>query len=189
MKIELKNIANIHLGYSFRSKIQKENNGNVFVIQMKDLTKEFGVDVNNLDKTEIPDIKAHYLMRKNDLIFKTRGLDTTASILDKDLINIILSAPLLRIRIESKNVLPEYVFWYINQAPAQIFLNRRAKGTFQKMITKQVLEELEIEIPPLELQRKIVKVVKLAEREQRILENLRIKKNELVSAILLNSIK
>ncbi len=189
MKTKLKNIANIQLGYSFRTKILKEKNWNVRVIQMKDLTDEFIVDTSNLDKTEIQDLKNHYKMLKNDIIFKTRGLDTTACILDEEVKNAILAAPLIKIRIESKNILPEYVLWYINQTPAQAFLNSRAKGTFQKMITKQVLEELEIEIPTIEKQQKIVKISQLAKKELSLLNQLAKKKDEYISAILLNSIK
>ncbi len=189
MKTKLKNIANIQSGYSFRTKIQRNENGNVQVIQMKDLTNEFNVNITNLDITEIPELKDHYVMRKNDVIFKTRGLDTTASILDIEIKNTILAAPLLRIRIESLNVLPKYILWYINQIPAQIFFNSRAKGTTQKMITKQVIEELEIEIPTIEKQQRIVEVSQLAKREQTLFKELASKKNEYISAILLNSIK
>lgn len=189
MKTKLKNIANIQSGYSFRSKIQKEYNGNVQVIQMKDLTVESKVNTNNLDKIDIQDLKNHHKMSKNDIIFKTRGLDTTACIFDKEVENVILAAPLLRIRIESKNILPEYIFWYLNQKPAQSFINSRAKGTFQKIINKQVLDELEIEIPSLDKQQKIVGISQLAEKEQRLLANLKQKKMKYVSTILLKKIK
>ncbi len=189
MKTKLKNIANIHLGYSFRSKIQKDENGNVKIIQMKDLTVEFKVNINSLDKTEIQDVKNHYIIQKNDIIFKTRGLDTTACFLDNEVTNTILAAPLLRIRVESKNILPEFIFWYLNQKPAQVFFNSMAKGTFQKMITKQIIEELEIEIPTIEKQKKVVEISQLANKELSLLNQLAKKKDEYISAILLNSIK
>ena len=189
MKIKLKNISSIQSGYSFRSKIQKEVSGNVQVIQMKDLTNEFSVNIHKLDKTKIQYLKNHYKMQKGDIIFRTRGSDTTACILDERVENAILAAPLLRIRINSRNILPEYVLWFINQTPAQAFFNSMAKGTFQKMVTKQVIEELEIEIPSLEQQHKIVKIAQLAEKEQKLLKDLIIKKNELVSSILLKRIK
>jgi restriction endonuclease S subunit len=189
MKTKIKSIANIRLGYSFRSKIQKDYSGNVQVIQMKDLTNEFKVNTNNLDKTEIQNIKTHFLVQKNDLIFRTRGSDTTACILDEEVENVILVAPLLRIRIEPQNVLPEYVLWYINQTPAQVFLNSRAKGTFQKMITKKVIEELEIEIPTLEKQKRVVEISKLLQKERMLIKKLISKKDKYISTILLNSIK
>ncbi len=189
MKTKLINIANIQSGYSFRSKISKKDNGNIQLIQMKDLNEQFKVNTKDLDKIEIPDIRNDYLMKKNDLIFKSRGLDTKASILDKDINNTILAAPLIRIRIKNKNVLPEYVLWYINELPAQTFINRRAKGTFQKMITKQVLEDLEIEIPEIEKQKKILEIFHLANKESSLLEELAKKKKRYISKILLDKIK
>lgn len=189
MKIKLKNIANIQLGYSFRTKIQRESNGNVRIIQMKDLTNNFRVNLNSLDKIDLDDYGNRHLVQKGDIIFKARGNDTTACFLENDVRNTILAAPLLKIRIESKNILPEFIFWYLNQKTAQNYFNSRSKGTAQKMINKQSIEELEIEIPSLGQQHKIVEIAQLAEKEQKLLENLRIKKNEYISTILLNKVK
>ena len=189
MKIKLKEISNIRLGYSFRSKFHRENKGNVKVIQMKDLTEDLRISKDSLDRTQLNDFKEHHKVRKNDLIFKARGNDITACLLDFEINNVILAAPLLRIRIEAKNILHEYVFWYINQRSAQAYFASRTKGTTQKMINKQSIEELEIKIPSLEQQHKIVKIAQLAEKEQKLLENLRIKKSEFISAILLNNVK
>lgn len=189
MKTKLTKIANIQLGYSFRSKIQKDITGNIQIIQMKDLTNDYRVNLEDLDKTELYDYKDYHQIKKGDIIFKARGNDTTACFLDDDVNDVILAAPLIRIRIESNNILPEYIFWYLNQKPAQAFFNSRTKGTAQKMINKQSIEELEIEIPSIDQQKKIVNISQLAEKEQKLLEKLRIKKNEFISAILLNKVK
>jgi restriction endonuclease S subunit len=62
----------------------------------------------------------------------------------------VVAAPLLRIRITSPDrILPEYLNWYISQRDAQVFFNSSAKGTLQKMISKQAIEELEISLPSL----------------------------------------
>ncbi len=189
MKTKLKNTANIQLGYSFRSKLYREDNGNVEVIQMKDLTEDLKVNKDSLDRTQLNDYKEHHKVKKGDIIFKARGNDISACFLDYEINDVILAAPLLRIRIEQEIILPGYIFWYLNQKPAQTFFKKRIKGTAQKMINKQSIEELEIEIPSLEQQHKILKIAQLAEREQKLLMNLRIKKNEYISTILLNSIK
>lgn len=189
MKTKLKNIAKIQLGYSFRSKIQKNFNGNMSIIQMKDLTEDYRVNINHLDKIELHDSKSHHEVKKDDIIFKARGSDATACLFESTISDVILTAPLLRIRIKSKNILPEYIFWYLNQKTAQTFLKKRMKGTSQKMINKQSLEELEIEIPDVKKQQQIVEIAQLAEKEQKLLENLRNKKYELISTILLNQVK
>ena len=100
MKTKLKDIANIQLGYSFRTKIQKEFTGKIQIIQMKDLTNNFRVNLDDLDKTDLDDYGNRHLMQKGDLIFKARGNDTTACFLENDVQNTILAAPLLKIRIK-----------------------------------------------------------------------------------------
>ena len=187
-KVKLKNIANIQTGFSFRSKIIRDTKGNVSVIQMKNLTDGV-IDLKNLDKTQITEINHNQILRKGDLILKTRGLGTKAFLLNEQAYNVILAAPLLRIRIKRPDILPEYLLWYLNLNKAQAFFKRRAKGTFQKMVTKQVLEELEIEIPPIEKQRKIVEISQLAQKELALMNLLAKKKEQYLTKVLLNNIE
>ncbi len=188
MKIKLKNIAEIQTGFSFRSKILRYTKGNVSVIQMKNLTDGV-IDLKNLDKTQIPRINHNQSLRKGDLILKTRGLGTKAFLLDEPLENVIIAAPLLRIRVKRSKILPEYLLWYLNRNKAQAFFKSRARGTFQKMVTKQVLEELEIEIPPFEKQKKIVEISQLAQKELALMNLLAKKKEQYLTKVLLNNIE
>jgi restriction endonuclease S subunit len=81
--------------------------------------------------------------------------------------------------------LPEYLKWFISQAPAQIFFDSQAKGTAQKMISKEALERLEVYIPPLDRQRTIITMASLLEKEQQILKMLADKRKQYVSTILI----
>ena len=189
MKTKLKNIATIQNGYSFRSRLEKDPYGNVSVVQMKDLTTDNRVNVSGVVISDVKEVKEYHQLRRDDIIFRTRGLDTTACILDEEIENSILAAPLLRIRVDEEKVLPKYLQWYINQSPAQSFLNSRARGTTQKMITKQALEELEVEMPTLDRQNLIIELANLSNQEQSLLTDLAQKKKEYISAILINSIK
>lgn len=86
-------------------------------------------------------------------------------------------------------VVPEYLNWFINQQEAQIFLTSRAKGTVQQMISKQAIEELEVILPGLETQKNIVELSRLSAREQVLLRTLAKKREQYVSAILLQTAK
>jgi restriction endonuclease S subunit len=96
-----------------------------------------------------------------------------------------VSAPLFRIRVADRRVLPQYLNWYINQPPAQAFLASHAKGTAQKMISKDALEDLEVFVPSLERQRAIVEVAALAEQEQNLMKKLAEKRRQFLSAKLI----
>ena len=185
MKIVLIKIADVQSGYSFRSKLELQQSGNIAVIQMKDLTSANRVCCDALAKIDMEMPKGHHLVKPGDLIFRSRGLTTNSAILAEDPGVAVLAAPLLLIRVTSGRVIPEYINWYINQLPAQSYLTSCAEGTALKMISKQSLEQLEVQLPPLDKQRFIVELSRLAEDEQRILKELAEKRRHYISATLL----
>jgi restriction endonuclease S subunit len=185
VKILLKEIATIHMGYSFRSRLESRESGAVAVIQMKDLTDDNIVSSRSLSFVDMDKFSENHYARKGDLIFRSRSLTSTSAILSDDIGLAVVSAPLLKIRITTPTVMPEYINWFISQLPAQVFFASHARGTTQKMISKEVLEMLEIDIPPLEKQKAIVDLAALEEEEQRIMKQLSIKRKQHISAILI----
>jgi len=184
MKVILKNIADIQAGYSFRTRLESMETGSAAVIQ-KDLTNSNQVCCDELAKVEMDTPKRHHLVRQGDLIFRSRGLTSTSALLVDDPGVAVLAAPLLRIRITSSSILPEYLNWYISQPPAQSYFTSCAEGTALKMISKQSLENLEVFVPSIARQRLVAEVATLAAEEQRILKALTEKRNQYISSTLL----
>lgn len=178
------------MGYSFRSRLEASDSGSVAIIQMKDLLDDNTVDCHGLVKIDMDDVKEHHLARKGDLIFRSRGLVATSAVLLEDPGKAVVAAPLLRIRVTKPDkVLPEYLNWYISQRDAQIFLTSRAKGTVQKMISKQAIEDLEVALPSLEKQKTIVELASLVAREQTLLLSLADKRGHYISTELMRFAK
>jgi len=178
------------MGYSFRSRLETSRGGEVAVIQMKDLLQDNTVGRKKLAKVEMKTVKKHHLTQKGDLVFRSRGQITTAAILLENPGKAVVAAPLLRIRItKSDKILPEYLNWYISQRDAQIFLASRAKGTVQKMISKQTIEDMEVYLPTLEKQQHIVDLAKLSAQERTILSTLSEKRDKYISTLLMHLAK
>ena len=190
MKLKIKQLATVQMGYSFRSRLEASRGGEVAVIQMKDLLKDNTVGCNKLVKIEMDRVKEHHLVQKGDLVFRSRGQITTAAILLEDPGKAVVAAPLLRIRIAKPDkILPEYLNWYISQRDAQIFLASRAKGTVQKMISKQTVEDMEVYLPTLGKQQHIVDLANLSARECAILGMLAEKREQYISTLLMQLAK
>lgn len=185
MKVILKNIADVQAGYSFRTRLESMETGSVAVIQMKDLTDSNQVRCDQLAKIDMNAPKGHHLVRPGDLIFRSRGLTSTSALLLDDPGVAVLAAPLLRIRITSGSILPEYLNWYISQPPAQSYFTSCAEGTSLKMISKLSLENLELFVPSLARQKLVIEMASLAAEEQRILKTLTEKRNQYISSKLL----
>lgn len=190
MKTKIKQISTVQMGYSFRSGLENVGSGSVAVIQMKDLLSENTVDCRELAKVDMDDVKDHHLARKGDLIFRSRGKISTSAILKVAPGKAVVAAPLLIIRIEKPDIiLPEYLNWYIGQSEAQAFLISRAKGSAQKMISKQALEEMEVFIPDIQKQNSIIELADLSKQESLLLKIIAEKRNQYISTVLMKSAK
>lgn len=185
MKKRVKELATVQTGYSFRSRLEAVEDGNLAVIQMKDLLDSNTVSCDDLMRVDMEE-KEHHFVKKGDLVFRSRGQMATSAVLLDDPGKAVVAAPLLRIRVKRPDViLPEYLNWYISQREAQIFLNSRAKGSAQKMISKRTVEELEVALPSVEKQKSIVELAALSAREQELLHALADKRARYVSAVLM----
>ena len=171
------------MGLSFRSRIEPEADGTIAVIQMRDLTEDNKLSHRNLITTKMNDLSDRHLVKRKDLIFRSRGQTTTAAIVDTEIGPAVVAAPLLRVRATSKHVLPEYLCWFINQPLAQAFLHSRATGTAMTVIGKSALDDLQVPLPDLETQERIVALADLSNKEQRLMKELAEKKEKLVNGI------
>lgn len=190
MKKKIKEFASVQMGYSFRSRLESVEGGDVSVIQMKDLLDNNTVSCNDLLRIDKDSVKEHHLVRKGDLVFRSRGQITTTAIVLEDPGKAVVAAPLLRIRVSMVDgVLPEYLNWYISQSDAQIFLTSRAGGTAQKMIGKETIEDMEIPLPTLGKQKNIIELSSLITKEKELLQTIAEKRGQFITAILMQVAK
>lgn len=185
MQTILKDIASVQMGHAFRSRLERTEHGNVSVIQMKDLSEDNRVERDDLFRIDMADLKERHLVKREDIVLRSRGQTNTSALIDQDIGTAVIAAPLLRIRVKTKEVLPGYLSWFINQPASQAWLTSHAKGTAVRMISKQALEHLEVIIPPLEHQHRIVALAALATEEQRLLKELAGKRKQYMEGILM----
>ena len=185
----LNEIADIRTGYSFRTKLEPDAEGNALVVQLKELSEKNKIDISTAVRINMSDISENYLLQKGDLVFRSRGMDSTAAIMDITSNNIILSAPFQRIRLhDTMKVTPQYLLWYINSKDAQAYFSANKTGTSVSMISTAVLANLPVIIPSLEMQKKIVEINILSEKEIELHEELIRKKRLLTETVLLKTL-
>lgn len=158
---------------------------------MKDLDDNNLLHLDTALRTDFADSLPAHLVQAGDIIFRsragrgTKGRTHTAALLRTETTNTIVAAPLFRIRITTKTVLPEYLLWWINQPSSQNYLSSRAEGTAVQMIGKQLLAELKVSVPPVVQQKRIVEIAALASHEQAILDKIKRCKQQLIDKALL----
>jgi restriction endonuclease S subunit len=189
MIVRLKEIAEIQMGYSFRSKLLGQQDSNVAVIQMKDLTEANTVETSSLIKIYLDKFDDRHIVKKSDLVFRSRGQNNTMAIMNKELQNAVLAAPLLKIRINKKVILPEYLLWFINNPESRRWFSKRREGSHGGMINKKALEEFEVLIPSLDKQKEILEISNSMMKEEQIMKRLLVLHKQYNSHLLLKIAK
>lgn len=164
MKTELKHIANIQTGV-FAKPVAK---GDIAYLQPKyfdelgKLTTNLEPDLNSVGISE------KHILKQGDVIFAAKGSKNFAARFDLEDISAVASTSFFVIKIFEKNILPEYLTWYLNHQTTMKYLKSFARGTSIASISKDVLNELEIIVPSLEKQQLIFKIDDLRTAERQI---------------------
>lgn len=189
MKVQVDQIAEIRSGYLFKEGIREDKGGNVAVVQLKDVDDHGIIDLKNLYKIKLENIEKSNFIIAGEILFKAKTNKPIAAIVSNIPHNTIVTAHYFVIKIKNLIVRPGYLAWYLNQRPAQIYFDKHAGGTRIQIINKQVLGNLEIEVPDLNIQAKIQKLYLLNNKEQSLMDLLKEKKKILIEAKLLSLIK
>lgn len=190
MKKKIKDIAEIQIGYQFRARLEPTPNGNYSVIQIKDFDDSQNLQTSDIYKVNLKSDAERYIINKGDILFLARGQRNYAIPIKDELKSTIAASYFFILRLINKDVLPEYLAWYIKQAPAQEYLHNTARrGTHMPVVPKSSFENMLLDVPPLEVQAKIVKLASLLEKECQLQNKLQEKRNLLVNAVCLKAIK
>ncbi|NEX48691.1 restriction endonuclease subunit S [Pseudotabrizicola algicola] len=183
--MRLADACTIHTGYTARGRLEPAAAGGVLAIQLRDISPEGIVDPERLTRVQLDGLAERYFVRTGDVVFRSRGERNTASALDERLQEPALAVlPLMVLRPKREVVTPEYLAWAINQPPAQRHFDSAARGTNIRMIPRSSLDDLELDVPDIETQGKIVVVDALAERERELTQLAADTRRKMISLLL-----
>jgi hypothetical protein len=187
----LSKLAKIQSGHHSRGKIEPREDGSHLILQARD------VDVHRLTYRSESLIRFNPVMSRTDWILKTgdilfmaRGARNFSLLLQQLPNSLLAAAYFFIVRVSNKVILPGYLCWYLNQYPVEHYLNRHSgRGVHMPVVRRSVLENIEVPVPTLEIQKKIVEMEKLMREEQVLLNKLSEKRKELVTEACLQAVK
>lgn len=188
MKIMLNEIAEIKAGYLFKKGIYPEKDGNVSVVQLKDIDSRGVLNTQRIQKVNLEKLNNDDLLSAGDVLLKAKTNYPVASVVSNISGNTIATAHYFIIRLKTGEVSPCYLAWYLNQKPAQSYFNKNSGGTRIRVINKQTIEALEIALPDIETQIRIEKVFALQQKEYDLLDLIKEKRSAIFSAKLLSKV-
>jgi len=188
-EVALRIIAGIQVGYQAKARIKEMARGTHRLIQSKDFDSFHRLRSENLTAF-FPERKPEiYSVRKGDILFQARGVVHFAYCIEDDLKDTLAAGSFYILRTKNEDLLPQYLAWWLNQAKAQAWFQSQARGTGMSFISKSTLSRLQIRIPPISVQKKVVKIVTLARHEQFLLNRLASTRSRLVKAVCIKAIQ
>jgi len=166
-------------GFQFRDGIEPSADGNVAVLQVKDIRDGSDIRRENLARVRIEKDIEPYTLKSGYVLFLSRGHRPIATALVDPPPNTIVPNYFYIIR-PKPTVLPGYLAWVINSAQAQAQLQLVNKGSHMPMVSKTDFLQLEIDVPPLDVQKTIVALDELSRREQQLSDELLATKRKLI---------
>ncbi len=189
MKKRISQIAEIKSGYLFKEGIKPDKEGNVSVIQLKDVSDRGVINSLELQRISLDRAGSENFIAVGDILLKAKTNHPISALVKERLPSTIATAHYFIISLKKADVIPGYLAWYLNQRPAQIYFGRNAGGTRIQVINKQLLGDLEVVVPDLKTQEKIVKIYELHQQEQKIVDALKEKRHGIILAQLLSLIR
>lgn len=172
-QVRLADIADIRPGYPFRGAVADSPDGEVAVVQIKNVDPDAGIDWAGLVRTDLTGRRKPDCLRPDDVLFTARGNRNAAAPVGEISIKAVSAPHLFVVRVTAPDeVLPEFLAWVMNQVDAQRYFAQEATGSYITSIRKQVLHEMPLRLPPLEKQRLVVHLDRAARQERKTLEKL-----------------
>jgi hypothetical protein len=182
MKKKLGDVADFRHGYQFRGKVKPDPAGGVRVVQIKDIDADLRIRVGDLIPISL-DRPDPYMTRSGDVLFLNRGHRLYPVVVPEVGANTIATGYFFILRPNPRVILPEYLAWALSQPDFQESLRPYLRGSHIPMVSRTDVEDLRIEVPPLEVQRQILMLNTLLEEERQLSAAIQEKRSRIVQAV------
>ena len=190
--MKLKDISNLRTGLvTARKKASAidEETYSYRAVTLKSFNRNGCLSVKYLDNfTAKEEINENYLTQYNDILVRLRE-PNFAVLIEENNINLLIPSLVATIRVVSDSVDSKFLTYYLNSTVVKRALNSSITGTAINMIKTKELENLEIQIPSLEEQKKIVEFLDLTSKEINLLEELKNQKEKYYQEVFNNILK
>lgn len=164
-------LADIRTGFTFRGAIEEQPGSGVRLLQIADLRDDVLCE-DELPEIQWPGGKPPPALNNDDIVMVARGVNNRAAIY-KGEHQVVPSNQLFVITITANELLtPDYLCWYLNFEGIQRQLVKARAGNNIPSLKKGELQALEINVPPLSVQKEILAINTLGQRELQTLQQL-----------------
>lgn len=162
MKTLIKDIANIQTGLFAKP----AGEGDVVYLQAKHFDEQGRLHTVLHPDLMKEEISEKHLLKDGDVLFSAKGTKNFAAVFENHNEPAVASTSFFVLKLTNPSVLPPYLAWFLNSSATLTLLKAQAIGTSIPSISKQVLENLEINVPSTEIQNLILRISSLRDKEK-----------------------
>ncbi len=159
--VKIGSVAKVFNGYAFKS--SDYSSDGFQVIRITNVQNGYISNSNpkfiKLDKEELK----RFVLADGDILISLTGNVGRVGRIGKENLPAVLNQRVGKFVIRSKEIFPDYLFHILKSNVVETALIENAKGIAQKNIGSSDIEKIEIPLPPLEDQKRIVKILDAAD--------------------------
>ena len=184
-KMKLQDLASVRSGLVLSRKQAKEPSEYRYpLINLRCIQQEGTIQLKEADIYEAKEpLKEEYLSQSGDIIVRLTA-PYTAVLIDETTSGMVVSSNFVVIRVEDKNLLPEYLFWLLNTEKIKRKIYENATSNMLGAVNARFLADFELALLSVEDQRKISQFNLLAKRERQLLRMLADEKEKYYAGVL-----
>lgn len=178
-------LADVRSGLVLSRKQSKEPTDYRYpLINLRCIQQEGIIDLNESDIYEAKEpLKEEYLSQRGDIVVRLTA-PYTAVLIDDTTSGMVISSNFVVIRIEVKQLLPEYLFWLLNTQKVKRKIYENTTSNMLGAVNARFLADFELALLSVEDQRKISQFNLLAKRERQLLRMLADEKEKYYAGVL-----
>lgn len=185
--MRLGDIATVKTGLVLSRKAADENDISVYEykqLNLKSINEDGTINLNELDIFRSnEELNENYLTKSGDIIVRLT-VPNTAVLISEEQQGLVVPSHFCLIRIDSEKLLPEYLQWYLNSEIVKKQIAKSIMGSVFAAVRSSFFSELQIKVPEISKQKKLVDIYLLAKREIILLEALKNEKGQFYKKIL-----
>lgn len=170
MQRELKDIVSIKTGLYKK----QDPMGDILYLQGKHFDRYGNLDQDAIIGRDVrldPSVEKH-LLKDKDLLFIAKGDNNRVCLYSREIGPAVASSLFFVLRLKTREVLPEFLQWYINLNPTRRKLQQMARGSHIPSVSKSTLKSLSIPVPEISIQKNVIAIWSLVRSEIKITEVL-----------------
>jgi hypothetical protein len=187
--IQLGQLAEMRTGFPFRGRIDRAERADCLLVQMGDVRANAGVIESVQTHVNLPGEPDKHQLHYGDVLFTGRGTRNEAATFLISDCKVVAAPHLFVLRTDGRVAFPCFLTWFLNLAETQEKIHAIRRGSAVPFIPMSAFARLEVSLPSLEVQNRIVELQKLNFKEEALMDEIRRKRSTFVNRVMAEAVR